>query len=59
MEDHREEIEESEESGLFEHYRITVDPGQSSVVSINFFLTELRMHLEADYRLLQMPAIFW
>ncbi len=31
MEEFKQENDEQEESGLFEHYRLTVDPGQSSI----------------------------
>ena len=38
MEDYNEEIEEQEDGGLFEHYRLKVDPGQS-VLRVDKFLS--------------------
>lgn len=42
MEDHIEEIEEQEDGELFEHYRLTVDPGQSALRVDKYLANQLK-----------------
>ena len=60
MSDYYEENEDAEEEGgLYEHYRLSVDPGQSSVRIDKFCRTESTMLPEVEFRLQLMLAIFW
>jgi len=42
MEDYIEEIEEQEDGELFEHYRLTVDPGQSALRVDKFLSNQIK-----------------
>ena len=43
MEDYIEDIEEQEDGGLFEHYRLTVDPGQSALRIDKFLANQINL----------------
>ena len=42
MEEYLEEIEDQDEGGLFEHYRLKVDPGQSALRIDKFLSNQIK-----------------